>query len=126
MEDPNHLLIILIGWLILDFLGIISLSKPIDHEGKWGKNLNFKLFIRKKHTFLSIVTEIIGIIILLYSFLLPFSYQEFAYLNGGSVFRFLFVQDVIILNSLLLYFIYFTYFIGLIIIVAKISLKKID
>jgi len=122
MEDPIYLLFILNCWLLMDFLGVISLSKPMNQSRHWKININFKEFINKKHRFISFVIELIGIIFLIIFFGFPWYYHHYFGFGGDLIRNFFIIESN--LGDILLSFIYHAYLIGLIILVIKISAKE--
>ncbi len=120
MSDTLDLVHLFLGWLLLDLIGLITFIKPVDRTTNWKNGMNFRSFIPKKHVLFSIVTELIGIILLVISFSIPWYYHLF----GVNHFQYLYFIEAVNLDGIFIIYLYYAYLIGLCLLFLKISIKQ--
>ena len=125
MNNVNtSLLFLLFGWLLLDFLGLLTLIEPVRDQISRKNRLNLKSFMQRKYILLLITLELIGLILLISSFSLRWYYHRYTGMYVVNHLRYFYLKDAINLDSLLTFFISYAYLIGLILIFIKITMKK--
>ncbi len=112
-----------LGWLLLDLIGLITFIKPFNEPKRWLNRIAFKSFMRKKYLLLSLSTELIGIILLISSFSVPWSYQLYVDINSGKFTRHFYANQAINLEALLNLLLFYVYYLGLALIFVKISVN---
>ena len=107
MNDPRDLLFVFFYWMLMDLIGLITFIKPVNEPRLWINRNTFKSFISSKYSLFSLGTELIGIILLIYSFNVPWYYQEFIDMNFGGFIRYFYIKDLLNLENLLANFLLF-------------------
>jgi hypothetical protein len=114
MDNAFYFLFYLLLWLLINSLGLISLSKQLNT-----KNWNVKGISR--YWLLSIIIEIIGGIFIIVSISFPWYFHHLSGWIEG--FRYIYLFEATNLNQILIASIYLMYLLGIIIILAKTILK---
>lgn len=114
MDDAIYFLFYLTLWLLINSLGLISLSKQLNT-----KNWNIKGISR--YWLISIIIEIIGVIIIIVSPSFPWYFHQLTGWIEG--FRYFYIVDATNLNQILITSIFIMYLLGIIIILTKTILK---
>ena len=71
MSDTNDLILIFLLWISLDLISLMTFKKPARELRNWKKKIQFMSVTTKKHSLISLVIEISGIILVIYSFSIP-------------------------------------------------------
>ena len=125
MSDTTDLIVVFLAWMLLDLISLITFKKPVKEPRNWKNRIQLKSIITKKHSLISLVIEITGIIFVIYSFSIPWYYHLFRYIGGGgNHFQKLYFIEAINLQDIFLVLLYYSYLIGLVILFVKISIKK--
>ncbi|MFW9969392.1 MAG: hypothetical protein ACFFDF_04265 [Candidatus Odinarchaeota archaeon] len=116
-----NLVSLFLGFLFLDIIGLFSFLKLPNKLKLDNFSPEIKSVLNKKYYSFSIFTEIVGLVILITSFYLPWYY----YLPGDGYLR----QNLYLLDAansleIINILIYYTYIIGLILIFIKVSIRR--
>lgn len=110
-------------WMILDLIGLITFIKLVNEPRKPIIKIALKSFIRNEYLILSLSIELIGFITLLYSFSIPWYYNIYLDWGRGEFIRYDYAKDVINLEVLQEVFLFYTYYLSLVMIFAKIAIN---
>ena len=124
MSDTTHLIFVFLAWMLLDLISLITFKKPVKEPRNWKKRIQLKSIITKKHSMISLVIEITGVILVIYSFSIPWYYYLFRYCGDGYHFEKLYFIEADNLYGIFTILLYYSYLIGLVILFVKISFKK--
>ena len=124
MNNPLDLLFLFFYWMLIDLIGLITFIKPVNEPRQWINRTKFKSFMRSKYSLISLGIELIGIILFISSFNVPWYYQEFIDINFGGFIRYFYIKDLLSLENLLTDFLFYAYLLGLTLLFVKISVSK--
>jgi len=124
MSDTTDLIFIFLAWMLLDLISLMTFKKPVKEPRNWKKRIQLKSIITKKHLIISLVIEIIGVILVIYSFFIPWYYYLFLHIGNGYHFQKLYFIEAESLYGIFTILLYYSYLIGLVILFVKISFKK--
>ena len=124
MSDTTDLIFVFLAWMLLDLISLITFKKPVKEPRNWKKRIQLKSIITNKRSLIFLVMEITGIIFVIYSFSIPWYYcvsMGFGFIPYSHEYYFIEASLLYDIFSILLYY---SYLIGLVILFAKISMKK--
>ena len=124
MSDTTDLIFIFLAWMLLDLISLISFKKPVKEPRNWKKKIQLKSIITKKHSLISLVIEITGMICVIYSFSIAWYYQLYRDNWWGSHSHTFYLIDAFRLHEIFSILVYYSYLVGLVILFGKISFKK--
>ncbi|NVM16856.1 MAG: hypothetical protein HWN80_04015 [Candidatus Lokiarchaeota archaeon] len=125
MSDTTDLIFVFLLWISLDLISLMTFKKPARESRNWKNKIQFMSVATKKHRLLSLVIEISGIILVIYSFSIPWyfhSYRDY-FIGETRIFMFHLI-DADFLHEIFSILLYYPYLIGLVILFSKICLKN--
>lgn len=123
MNDILDLVFLFFGLMLLDLICLITFIKPVKKSVDLKKRIDyFKSVLFKKYSLISLFIELIGIILLIYSFSIPWYYH--LYRGWINETRYFYIKEAVDLDKLLIFLLYYAYFMGLFLLFVKISTKR--
>ncbi len=123
MSDTTDLIFVFLAWMLLDLISLITFKKPVKEPRNWKKRIQLKSIITKKHL-IFLVMEITGIIFVIYSFSIPWYYWVSMGFGDIPYLHEYYFIEASLLHDIFSILLYYSYLIGLVILFAKISMKK--
>lgn len=124
MSEITDTLFVILFWMFLDLISLITFVKLVKEPRNWTIRIQLESIIAKKYSLISLVIEITGIFFVLYSFSIPWYYHLLGGLGGGYYIQNIYFIEAINLQEIFTILLYYSYFIGLLIIFVKIATKK--
>ncbi len=124
MNDTTDLILVFLVLMLLDLFSLITFKKPFKEPREWKYKIRFKTIINNKLALIFPVIEITGAIFVIVSFFIPWYYHIHSGFGWFRQFREFYLIEADRLQDIFSILLYYSYLIGLVIIFAKITIKK--
>ena len=124
MSDTTDLISVFLALILLDLFSLITFKKPAKEPRDWKNKIRLKSIISKKQALLFPVVEITGVIFVIVSFFIPWFYHIYSGFGWYRQFREFYFIEADGLHDIFSILLYYSYLIGLVLIFAKIAIKK--
>jgi len=124
MSDTTDLILVFLALMLLDLISLITFKKSVKEPRNWKNRIRLKSIIAKRHSLIFPVVEITGVIFVIYSFFIPWYYHIYTGFGWFRQFHEFYLIEADGLHDIFSILLYYSYLIGLVIIFAKIAIKK--